>query len=488
MAEGVSASVSIRDRLRPRKRKEKADSSLGFASDDSVGTKVLRHISSNEPRPSDAKSGLTCSLKSCSSHSIDAFTESRVEIQIGLPDKTDLKKLISCGGVRWSQSGEAIFHEKCWELVHTSSRSRVKMNVAGLIPAEKTLVKEAAKTLERHSSLMEVEREAARIAELIKNAKHCVAFTGAGISTSAGIGDYRGKGGKWTEMDQKEVTEKASENLKSGTPIVRRQSSMMSDDGTEGGEDDEGVMYEELRPTYTHEALVKLVELGLLRYVISQNGDGLHGLSGIPEDCLSELHGNVFIEVCEKCARRYHRPCYVMDDSASQYYEDLEETGSSEIQKPPHARKCRQCGLCHRTGRRCEQPGCSGYLKDSIINFGDDLEEAILTRAEQHAERADVMLSLGSTMQVTPACDLVVKNRKAVGLVIINRQTTNFDELCYERDAVSGKPRGSRVFGDCDTLMKKLMSVLLTNCELKEWEGGRERRMRHYDRLRAGAS
>ena len=485
-----STTENIKERLRPRKRKEKADSSSEQSSgEDSVtAIKVSKSIPDDEPHPSQSSNQLTCSLKSCPSHFIDTSSESRVEIQISLTAKADLQKLISCGGgVKWSRDGGAVFHDKCWKLVETCSRSRTKTKTSAtwLTPAEKTLVKEAAKTAERHSSLLEVKREAVRIGELIKTSQHCVAFTGAGISTSAGIGDYRGKGGKWTEMDRREVTERVSKDLKSETPVfVKRQSSMLSEDGTEGGEDDDGVPYEELRPTYTHEALVKLAELGLLKYVISQNGDGLHLLSGISEDHLSELHGNVFVEICEKCGRRYHRPYYVMDNAASQYYEDVDECGSSDIQKPPHASKCGQCGLCHRTGRRCEQPGCNGYLKDSIINFGDDLEESILTRAEQEAGKADVMLSLGSTMQVTPACHLVVKNRKVVRLVIVNRQETGFDDFCYERDRESGTARGSRVFGDCDTLMKELMRCVLSESELREWEGGRDKRMEHYDSLR----
>ena len=495
MAEAVSegpTSVNIRDRLRPRKRKEKAGSSSDTpGGEDSVKTKVPKSISPvKEPHPSEGTNQLlTCSLKNCSATFIDTFKQSSVEIQISLTDRAGLKKLISYGGVSWNQDGGAVFHNECWELVDSCSRSRAKTNAAQLTPAEKTLVKEAAKTSERHSSLVEVKREASKIAELIRNSQHCVAFTGAGISTSAGIGDYRGKGGKWTEMDRQEVTERVSKDLKKETPVlVRRQSSMLSEDGTEDGEDEEGVPYEQLRPTYTHEALVKLVELGLLKYVISQNGDSLHLLSGIPEDCLSELHGNVFVELCEGCGHCYHRPYYVMDDAASQYYEDLDECGSSTIQKPPYASKCAQCGLCHRTGRRCEQPGCNGYLRDSIINFGDDLEESILTRAMRAAGKADVMLSLGSTMQVTPACHLVVKNRKVVRLVIVNRQETEFDDLCFERDRWSVKPRGSRVFGDCDALMKELMRCLLSDGELKAWEEGREERLKRYNSCRTAPS
>ena len=75
----------------------------------------------------------------------------------------------------------------------------------------------------------------------------------------------------------------------------------------------------------------------------------------MPSDKLSELHGNVFLEVCEKCDTRYDRTYYVMDDEASQYYEELEDHGKSTVKKPKHAVKCSLCGLSHRTGRRCEK-------------------------------------------------------------------------------------------------------------------------------------
>ena len=70
---------------------------------------------------------------------------------------------------------------------------------------------------------------------------------------------------------------------------------------------------------------------------------------------MSELHGNVFIEQCESCDTRYSRPYYVMDDQASQYYEEVGDCGKSSVKKPKHAVKCQLCGLSHRTGRRCEK-------------------------------------------------------------------------------------------------------------------------------------
>jgi len=112
--------------------------------------------------------------------------------------------------------------------------------------------------------------------------------------------------------------------------------------------------YEKLRPTYTHEALSKLHNDGYLKFTVSQNGDGLHGLSGIPAGSLSELHGNVFIEYCEKCGKRFERDSYVMDDESSQYFEELEDHGKTTAKKRKHAKKCHLCGLSHRTGRKCD--------------------------------------------------------------------------------------------------------------------------------------
>ncbi len=391
-----------------------------------------------------------CSLQSCDSRQINIQTDSYVEIKA-----TPLKGSI----IAWGLNGDAKFHKTCWDNLLKSSRARNPKNITiKLSDKEKLLIKEASKTVEYHDSVDKVQIEGARIAELIKSSKHCIVFSGAGISTSAGIGDYRGKEGKWTEEDREAV---------SGVSTVVEE---------------EGVPYERLRPTYTHEALVKLMEMGFIKHILSQNGDGLHGLSGVPTEKLSELHGNVFIEICESCGHRYNRSFYVLDDSASQYFEDIEEYGSSEISTPKHALKCSQCGINHRTGRRCNQKACKGFLKDSIINFGDDLEESILSQAEENADKADLCLSFGTTMQVTPACDLVIRGQKPLRLVIVNRQKTGFDDLCL--NTVNGEALGSRIFGDCDQVLVEILKYLLTPSDLKAWEGERQKRLENYNSQR----
>lgn len=128
-------------------------------------------------------------------------SDGRVEVRTAIP-KGGFSKLQK-SKVKWKSNGDAVFHRDCWDTLVKTSRVRNKKRAPFVLSeAEKSLVKEALKTAEFHDSLDTVNREASRIADLIKNAKHCVAFTGAGISTSAGIGDYRGKAGKWTEEDR----------------------------------------------------------------------------------------------------------------------------------------------------------------------------------------------------------------------------------------------------------------------------------------------
>lgn len=433
----------LKQRLRKRTRETSATATT---SDRSKKRKIDQpEVSSPSSSRQCTKS---CSLKSCGKV-INPRDDTQVEVKVALTEKS--KEFLSKCLVEWKiDSGEAQFHGRCWTFLEKTSktsktRGRQTNQEHRMSKGERVLVKDAAETAEWHDSEVNVNREAAKIASLIAESTYCIAFTGAGISTSAGIGDYRGKDGKWTEMDRAQDKDDV--------------------------EQDEGVPYESLRPTYTHEALVKLMGMGFLKHVISQNGDGLHGLSGIPLEHMSELHGNVFVEVCEKCGYRYHRSYYVLDDTASQYYEEIEDFGRTSVKKPKHAKLCELCGMNHRTGRRCEQQKCKGFLKDSIINFKDNLEETILSNAEVHAKRADLCLSLGTTMKVTPACELVEMGKKPLRLMIVNRQKTPLDHIALSPSPDDGTTLlGSRAYGDTDHLMKAVMKHLMPESELLLWE------------------
>lgn len=101
-------------------------------------------------------------------------------------------------------------------------------------------------------------------------------------------------------------------------------------------------------------AMVELQNRGHLKYVISQNVDGLHRKSGIDPDRLSDLHGNNNLEICIKCSREHMR--------------DFRVRTSDKTKE-------------HKTGRTCDTPGCGGELKDTIINFGESLNSDICNKA-----------------------------------------------------------------------------------------------------------
>ena len=106
-----------------------------------------------------------------------------------------------------------------------------------------------------------------QLAGLFKDAKRVIVFTGAGISTSASIPDFRGPNGVWTRQAQGRAAPK-------------------------------GVSLVQAVPTYTHMALAALLSRGAVRHIVSQNVDGLHRRSGVARDALSELHGNCYLEQC----------------------------------------------------------------------------------------------------------------------------------------------------------------------------------------------
>ncbi|XP_076897588.1 NAD-dependent protein deacetylase SRT1-like [Bidens hawaiensis] len=148
-----------------------------------------------------------------------------------------------------------------------------------------------------------------RLTKIIRKSKHLVVFTGAGISTSCGIPDFRGPTGIWTLQRGGNALPEAS------LPFHRAM------------------------PSRTHMALVELERAGILKFVISQNIDGLHLRSGIPREKLSELHGNSFMEKCTSCGNEYFRDF------------EVESVGLKV------------------TPRRCSNVDCDAKLKDTVLDW-----------------------------------------------------------------------------------------------------------------------
>lgn len=213
-----------------------------------------------------------------------------------------------------------------------------------------------------------LEEKIAELAAMIQKSKHLVAFTGAGISTSCGIPDFRGPKGVWTLQRKGKGVPEAS------LPFHRAM------------------------PSLTHMALVELERAGILKFVISQNVDSLHLRSGIPREKLAELHGNSFMELCPSCGAEYVRDF------------EIETIGMKE------------------TSRRCSDLKCGAKLKDTVLDWEDALPPKEMDPAENHCKIADVVLCLGTSLQITPACNLPLKSIRGGGkVVIVNLQQTPKD-------------------------------------------------------------
>jgi mono-ADP-ribosyltransferase sirtuin 6 len=224
---------------------------------------------------------------------------------------------------------------------------------------------------------MSLSQEISTISQWIVEAKHLVAFTGAGISTDSGIPDFRGPDGVWTRRD-------------AGLPAPQWR-----------------VRPDQVRANPSHLALVELQSLGKLQFVITQNTDNLHRASGIEPERLAELHGNGHLMRCMKCDRQYPRA----------------EVGWD----------ARRWGAGYRTDKPIPGqpacPVCKGRLMSSVVNFGDPLPASEFENAKKHALACDVMLVLGSSLVVQPAASFVgVAIHSGARVAIINKGETPFDE------------------------------------------------------------
>ena len=240
-----------------------------------------------------------------------------------------------------------------------------------------------------------------------KESSHTVFYTGAGISTSAGIPDFRGPKGVWT-LEKK------------------------------GMKPDINVSWNDATPTASHMAIAKLLDMNLAQFVISQNIDGLHMRSGILRRNVAELHGNMFIDACKTCRRMF-----VRDSPAP-------TVGLKFVGKSCPATRTDICSGGNKRGN------CRGKLIDFVLDWEDELPEADLILSDGHSTLSELSIVIGSTLQIVPAGNMPSYTKKYQGgmkdkgrLVIINLQPTKQDK---KADLLI------RAFSD--TVMKKLFDRL----------------------------
>ena len=218
-----------------------------------------------------------------------------------------------------------------------------------------------------------------RLAELVRSSKRVVALTGAGISVPSGIPDFRSPGtGLWQKVDPMEV---AHIDVFLGDPqrfwsYYRPRFGMLADK----------------QPNPAHRALAQLEERGMLTAVVTQNIDTLHRKAGSRR--VVEVHGTVDTASCWECKRTYPR--------------DL------------------VAGMFDADGvARCE---CGGPVKPDVVLFGEMLPERAMEEAYALCAAADLLLCVGTSLEVYPVAGLPQVTRRAGGsLAIVTMGPTPYD-------------------------------------------------------------
>ncbi len=215
----------------------------------------------------------------------------------------------------------------------------------------------------------------------IRAAKHCVVLTGAGISTLSGIPDFRGKDGlyKRVEIDP--------ERLFQIEAFVRDPSYYYS------WARDYIYTYKEVTPNIVHHVLAKLERQNHIKAVITQNIDLLHQKAGSSK--VLEVHGSPALHYCLSCNKEY---------SFDEIMDMLEASQTPSCKK------------------------CQGIIKPRIVFFGEALPRDVLQNAFDHAQKADLMLVLGSSLTVYPAASIPEITLQQGGqLVLVNADPTALD-------------------------------------------------------------
>ena len=331
-----------------------------------------------------------------------------IDLSVGLtvPSKR-LEKLskstVSKFKINWDITNRVnYFHKTCYD----------STDINGV---EERLLRAAENSLEQFDVIETTVKESiCEVAKLMKESKNIVCFTGAGVSVNAGLATYRGTEGIDT-LD--ELSKRTANNVVVDLTddVHATKKAKTGDQLEEEDEEEEEVDYTTLEPTLTHNALARLHIANMMSYCVTQNCDNLHHKGGFPRIALSELHGNVFVEYCEECKTEYERD----------YCVDLYST---DCRNESWYVECPHCHWNHYTGRKYSKKRCKGKLKDTIVNFGDDLFDDILgglPRAIDKCSNADLCLCLGTSLTVSPANTLPVK---AKNLVIVNLQATDLDD------------------------------------------------------------
>jgi NAD+-dependent protein deacetylase sirtuin 6 len=169
-------------------------------------------------------------------------------------------------------------------------------------------------------------------------------------------------------------------------------------------------------PSYSHVAITKMLETNKnVKFVVTSNHDNLHQKSGTPLECISNLFGNVYVEECTVCKKQFQRKV-----------------------------------ITPSLGRQCDDDSCKGRLLKTQTRMNATTPQKPLEESIEHSKKCDLAIVLGSSMSVSPFCELPIM---AKNCVLVTMQETPYD-----------KDVNFSIHAKCDDVMKVLFP------DLKSWE------------------
>lgn len=218
-------------------------------------------------------------------------------------------------------------------------------------------------------------------AALLRRAHYAVALTGAGVSTSSGIPDFRSPhSGLWETADPHIVASMFGfrSDPRRFFEWVRPVTEIILD----------------AQPNGAHHALADLEALGVIKALITQNIDVLHSRAG--SKTVYEVHGHLRTATCVECFREYEAEALI------------------------------RAFIANREIPRCTH--CGGIVKPNVVLFGEALPYKVIDSSRRAAQACDVMLIAGSSLEVAPAADLpVIALAHGAKLIMINYEATYID-------------------------------------------------------------
>jgi NAD-dependent deacetylase len=222
------------------------------------------------------------------------------------------------------------------------------------------------------------------LSQYIDQANNIVIFTGAGISTESGIPDFRGPQGVWKTntpiyfqdfIGSEEVRKDSWKRKFSGQDIIKKA-----------------------KPNIGHLAVAEVINKHESAYLITQNVDNLHQDAGVPDDKITEIHGNAHYASCLDCGIRYE------------------------------LNSIKKAFLENETVPYCDS--CGGIIKTATISFGQPMPEEGMQIAQRKTLGCDLFITIGTSLVVYPAAGFP-KLAKEIGakLIIINNEPTDFDPI-----------------------------------------------------------